>query len=1636
MTPFWQTYYNQINPSKRVHCGDTNSQLNVHVPDEFQQMCKGNINNAKILLASCLQELSMKLIGEAVYLAFSLDSKAIPLDGIATGDFRSTAKKILEFSRIIHPELSRIPSIHTSGIVISDSHYSGQGSWSVQIEFSDHLDQLTIRCDESYLLLFEILLTCCLRPLQPLEETKRLHLKELMNEAVLISEQYRATAEAVITTVWKESIGNSPDFEKSYFANGGDSIQAIRLLSKLKAQGYQGNFGELLVASALGSWKIKKANVYQEIETQVDRYPLSIMQQKIWNQATANRKGIYHEQFLFELFKCPEPEKLKMAYDRIWKAYPQLRISPVFENGSWQQVVNEWPADFRILNSASTDLILEQDLNDGFTGPLMRCSFFEWDGKAYLLWSHHHVLLDGWSVGLLIQEFIQVLDSDSELEGRMNYQHVLVSRELALKSTAQISELGHFFREHAALKLNSNRSVDSKFEELNIYLDSPNLSVFCKSNGFTEQQVFLTALSMTNYRLNGTSNSYIHSISNGRSIAPEYAETAIGLFIKNIFLGWDWTADQTVRQLIQNVSNGQQFALGYEHLSEDDLSEVVEEIPDVLFVFENYPYNKVDGLSISGTLVSNHELTGYPLTILIMPTEAKYQIKAIYDSGSFSNEFIAYFLKCIQENIGCILDSLDEPFEKSIGSFPQPAKLTEPILWTEAVEHHLMHSDSVILDSFSERALSFSDTSKFTENLYGYLTAHAKSKRIALFGEKTEYTPALIYAIMRSGYTYVPLNPSWPLERIQQVLEISECSMVIFPEDIRLNLNGVDSVALNDILKEYPKSIEAIVNQDQEAYILFTSGSTGKPKGVALTHQNLSSFLDACRCEIDSDGFDHIFSLTNLGFDLSIFENLFGLYTGKNTIIIRDLSHLEISILKHPGGLLNTVPSVLSKLQGPEIKGLNAVNSAGEPFHEQLWNHLKSHNEALVIKNWYGPTETTTYSTCIDLSQNYSTSIGTALPYEELFVCDHLLHILPEGVEGEIIIGGAGVATGYLNSEGGFFEVNGLQYYRTGDRGVMSNGQFYLKGRNDRQVKRLGQRFELGEVEQKVLNKFQEVKRARYIQSENTFILFIERENTDVSDVVAFIELVFPAYMRPDRIFSLAHFPENANGKIDELTLLRTHKYKGVESDFEGNAPLLLQKLRSISLFEMLNGNFGFIEQGGDSILGLRLIGKLKSWGYKAEINELMNAPKLNDYLNSLGQLGVSSKKSDSLPLTPIQEWFHSEYSGNRNRFNQSILLEIQLPLNSDFVATILKKTLESFKLLSMVYSYGWKAGLSPEVRVENCQTENEVTSLCDQIQGSFDLLKGPVAGAAVIDFNEQKLLFISMHHFYCDGFSWRLLLDELRARLNGGGSEYESFEVFAKVRDALQQKVESSGYLPTPLLDPFAEWEVASYEESSYTEWTWTEVETDRFIRNWLPELNSNEKFLYLIAGAWEKAELPPVTPVFETHGRSYAEITELSESLGWFTQFYPVELDFDVSKANLLERVRFAMKNVPENGLLYMGHPSWKKPPFPLLLNYLGSFDENWGGMARPSDIGQGDMVDQKNFLLGHVEINALIVEGKMRWMLRTHPSFDSKHFEEALTSFSKENISAELQGETFIHDSVDSDDMNAIDDLLSDL
>ncbi len=543
-------------------------------------------------------------------------------------------------------------------------------------------------------------------------------------------------------------------------------------------------------------------------------------------------------------------------------------------------------------------------------------------------------------------------------------------------------------------------------------------------------------------------------------------------------------------------------------------------------------------------------------------------------------------------------------------------------------------------------------------------------------------------------------------------------------------------------------------------------------------------------------------------------------------------------------------------------------------------------------------------------------------------------------------------------------------------------------------------------------------------KQDQLIVLVNSTTQIELSEINEVFNRYLPFWCKVKEVF----FTEDIAAKEKEL-------FEGVGDSFGSDFQSFLDEF--LPEYTYLQGDLSLIEQGGDSITALRIVGRLKNKGFQIEVGNLLNAASIAEYFLSLAGSLNTVVSSHFIQLTPIQEWFLNEYPGNKNHFNQSILLELLISVDPVLVRDALQVTLDNQTILSSIYKNGWEKGKTSEIKIIHCDSEDEVTSFCATVQQSFDLNFGPVAGGAILNLNGKVLLFIAIHHLYCDGYSWRIILDDLQESLQGRNVKKDSSIAFGKTKSQFLElcsinKKATTSFYGNEIMHPFKELSHYTYKSSNYVEWEWSIEETKWFQLTHDIGNTANEKFLFLFIKTWLELGNPSTTIFLETHGRFYNGVSELTDSIGWFTQFYPIFSQEFPRLENLKGAIANQFENLPENGLTYMGENDWVKPPFPVLLNFLGNFDENRGGIAVPSTISQGEMTDLSNPVLSFVELNAMIIEGKMKWMLRMHPTMQPNVFMDKLNCSVKEYLNNQNNTD-YIAQSIDQDDLDAINNLL---
>ena len=446
------------------------------------------------------------------------------------------------------------------------------------------------------------------------------------------------------------------------------------------------------------------------------------------------------------------------------------------------------------------------------------------------------------------------------------------------------------------------------------------------------------------------------------------------------------------------------------------------------------------------------------------------------------------------------------------------------------------------------------ENKKYEENDYQnilrkYNHDWPKIERVAIVMKRSPELLYLIYQLLNIGITFIPIDPNYPINRIDYILSESQPDLVLSDNTINIDYQKT-------------KTIES----KNTAYILYTSGTTGNPKGIKISKESLFNFIDGVSEIIDFSPDKRIACLTTISFDIFFLESIMAQYKGLSIVLAneneqRNPKLMAKLILDNNVDMVQMTPSRMQLLLNHDkelysLKNVKIIMVGGEVFPLSLLQILQKKTTAKIY-NMYGPTETTIWSTVSDLTEKDHVDIGVPIKNTEIFIIDENFHLLPNGQVGEICIAGKGLANGYvgkndLTAEKFIYipQKPDVKVYRTGDLGrQLANGNYEYLGRTDNQVKVRGNRVELEEIETH-LNQFNGIKQSVVVAlkiNETDKILeafYTSENNIDSKNIENFLSTKLPSYMVPSIFKRVEDFIQTANGKIDRKRVIECIEIK------------------------------------------------------------------------------------------------------------------------------------------------------------------------------------------------------------------------------------------------------------------------------------------------------------------------------------------------------------------------------------------------------------------------------------------------------------------------------------------------------------
>ncbi len=978
----------------------------------------------------------------------------------------------------------------------------------------------------------------------------------------------RTEAEQTLASIWSELLGiKSISVNDNFFEIGGDSILSIQVVSRAAEAGidvtprlmFQHQTIEELAAHVVAAGTLRTTTESDELgpvsldQQQLheleksgaeieDIYPLTPTQQgMLFHSLAEPDSGVYMTQLVCELKGGIDEEAFQAAWQMVFSRHQSLRADFAWEiSAEPVQVVRrevelklsceDWRSFSRERQDEFLEEYLRRDREEGFDlrrAPLLRLAVFRRaeEEDAFIL-SNHHLLIDGWSLAIVLQEVFAIYDARrAERALRLKNSHSFkdyiawLRRQdraaaesfwrAALKGFTEPTPLGI---ENASASSAEHEGYSEESRRLS-QASTESLQSFVRQNRLTFSTLLYGAWAMLLSRYSGERDVVFGVTSSGRPPDLRGAEAMVGLFINTLPLRVSVPPDQLIIPWLKELQKRLVELRQYEYsslLQVQEWSEVQRgrALFNSIFVFENYPVDS----SFTGrrerpeiTDLRSIEQTNYPLTIAAMPG-AELALHAGYKTGYFDTPTVNQLLRHLETLLeGIVAAPNQRVADLSLMSAVERNLFVRKLSETqvdfanvglhELFEHQAAATPNAVALIFEGERLSYYELNCRANQLAHYL-CDLGVKRGARVGICLERGPSMIAAllgILKAGGAYLPLDPEYPKERLAFVLADAQPEMVLTTQPLleRLPEHAAKVVCLdaesNSVSRQSEENPSSIAVEDDLAYVIYTSGSTGQPKGVMISHRAVCNHMQWIAREFPLDQSDRMLLKYSISFDAAIEEIFHSLITGAALVIAPpgyqyDVGYLVEWMCEQQVTAIDVVPTMLKALIEDErikkCRSLLRVTSGGEVLPAELKDRVYRLLPEVELVNMYGPTEAaitaTSYRCALDRDER-TVPIGRPVANTRVYILDQNLEPVPAGVTGEIYIGGRGLAWGYLNQPRLTAEKFipdplsgevGARLYKSGDWGRYSaNGNLEYVGRLDGQVKVRGFRIELREIE-------------------------------------------------------------------------------------------------------------------------------------------------------------------------------------------------------------------------------------------------------------------------------------------------------------------------------------------------------------------------------------------------------------------------------------------------------------------------------------------------------------------------------------------------------------------------------------------
>ncbi|MGX7150371.1 non-ribosomal peptide synthetase [Enterococcus ureasiticus] len=1085
------------------------------------------------------------------------------------------------------------------------------------------------------------------------------------------------------------------------------------------------------------------------------KYLMSSAQKRIYTIEQVQGNSItYNIPIAFQLSQSIDVEKLTIALNEMIKRHQVLRTYFEMIDGKFGQIVEE---EYHFKIEMRTDSIQPlSKIMDEFVRPfsidllpLLRvCYCTLVTGECYLIVDVHHIIMDGGSMGIFLEELSQLYNNEQLQPVKLQYKDYSAWHRKKDKGASKQFWLDEFANGLPEFELFYDyprpKEREYRGETISTCLSveqTKQLNQLTEKTSTTNYMVFIACFIIFLSKYSGSEEVVIGTTMSGRN-HPDI-QNLLGMFVNTVPINdtiqpeenFITYLDRMKHKLIR-IFDHQDYPL--DEIIEDLNAPVCENKNPIFDILFNYQSNgKLD------VALGDSQLTEVPRDSHVAKFDLIFNLGTVENQIELVWEYDVNLMKKstverMQQHFVTMMDAILADTTKPIGALSclEQEEVDKIMTQFNRLECELK-KEATVINYFKEQVekspqsiaivgvnqtLTYAELDHESTKIASLIQARkAESEIVAIIAAREIQTITAYLGILKAGYAYLPLDPKSPKKRNKEIVEKSQAALLIdftvAQQDDDFSIAQVTSADLKSV-DDLPHYQPTVLSKDSLAYVIYTSGTTGEPKGTMIEHKSIIRLVkEPDYVQLDQP---NILQTGSLTFDASTFE-IWGALLNGGTLYLSEIENLvdpdklkemietnQIDVMWLTSSLFNQLVSLNDQI----FSALSYLLIGGEKLSNYHVSKFKQANQNTHLVNGYGPTECTTFALTYEITDSFMQviPIGKPINYTQalIFSEDSLCGI---GMLGELYLGGVGLARGYLGqaelTNAKFVEnpfKRGEKLYKTGDLVRWNeDGQVEFLGRIDQQVKIRGFRIELKEIEVHLLS-ISEIKEAavQVVESktsaEKQLIAYVCSTN-DLSSkqIKEQLREQLPEYMIPKEIILLDSLPITKNGKlaVDQLPEYKDNLNKEEKERPETQVQTnILAIFKEIINLDEIGINEDFYDLGGDSIKAIRIVSKLKEQGYSLTINDILQYRTIKELSQNLKQNKKialdQSEVTGAVLFTPIQKKFIDEQLAEPNHFNQSIMLEFSTEqLNKAKITKALQAIMSHHDMLRAEYSGG-----------------------------------------------------------------------------------------------------------------------------------------------------------------------------------------------------------------------------------------------------------------------------------------------------------------------------------------------------------